>query len=427
MGFLDGFFGIFQTKQAKLEKKPEQPNHGASWNAPSGVKNPFPASLNAYAHHGYLYAAVNRVIEDLSALDLRLYQGKGKDAKEITDHALIDLLEQPSLQVDGFLFREQVTLDLILSGSCYILLLGPNEQPDSIIRLHPDEVKIVTDQTGIVGYEHTSSGSTVVYPPERVVTGRNASYAKGTKGLYGTGAIEPLNKELAADLNAQKLASQASSQGHPSVLIAPKDVTDIWPEETRRAISDRYNKLARSGGALTLSGTAEVTPLNLSPKDMEFQAVRTMAMQVISATIGVAPTILGLPSANYATARQSALVYWSIQQKRAKRIEIMLNQIAKLYGPDLYFKHDFSSVEVLQDLKNAQLERVVKLVELGIPVRKAMAFENIGEGLFEDEQQDSERFNLDEKSAGTIIKLFEAQERKATPLQEDVKKKSIEK
>jgi len=410
MGIFDSFYSIFKTRQAKIEEKPTKENHGSSWLNPNGVRNPYRAltALEAYGNHGYLYAAINRATEDLSALDLRLYRGKGRDAQEIFEHPFLDLIEQPSTAIDGFLFREQITLDLVLSGSCYVLLLGP-EIPVSMVRLHPDEVRVITNEMGLVGYEHTSNGQAVIYPPDRILTARNASYSTGPKSLYGTGSVEPLARELNADLNAQNLASQSSSQGHPDVLISPKDITDIWPEETRRNISDRYNKLAKAGGAMVLSGASEIKPLNLSPKDMEFATVRKTAMEVISACIGTPPSVLGLPAANYATSRQQAINYWQVQQKRARRIDIMLTKLARLWDRNLYVKHDFGTVHELQDIRKSQLERIQMHIMNGMSPEAAYEYEGLGNApISSDAQPDEPDFEvIDQGAEQTIVRLFE--------------------
>ena len=81
---------IFNTKAAKIESKPTKENHGASYNS-GGVKNPFSpmTALEAYANHGYLYAAINRACEDLASLPIKLIKGKGERAKEVLDHPVL--------------------------------------------------------------------------------------------------------------------------------------------------------------------------------------------------------------------------------------------------------------------------------------------------------------------------------------------------
>jgi len=379
--FITLWNAIIGKSYGQVVDKPKEVNRGANWASAGGVRDTYSAgkSLLAYGLHGYTHAGVKRASQDLSALPLKLVRGYGERAVEVMEHPVIDLLRQPSLDIDEFLFREQITTDIILCGNCYILLLGTmDDRPVSMVRLHPNEVRIVTDpKEGIVGYEHNSSGSVVVYPPNRIIHGRTASYADGAQQIYGTGSIEALSKEIDADLNAQKLASEASQKGRPDVLLSPKEDGDIWPAETRRQILDQYMGLAKQGGALVLSGQVEVSPLQLSPREMEFQASRTMARESISAVLGVPPSILGLPTANYALGRQQAIEYWSNQVKRGKRIALLFTRIARLWDEELHFEHDYSDVEALQSVRDSKLLRIEKHIFNGISPQTAYAYEGL--------------------------------------------------
>lgn len=378
--FVRLYNAIINKSYAKQIEKPKEENRGASWNSAGGVNNTFSAqvSMDAFGIHGYTHAGVKRLSQDLSALPLRLIKGYGDQAVEVMDHPVLDLLRMPTTDIDEFLFREQITIDLVLSGNCYILLLGSSDRPVSMVRLHPEEVRIVTDpQKGLVGYEHNSSGSVVMYPSDRIIHGKNASYQKGPQALYGTGAIQPLARELDADLNSQKLVSEATAKGRPDVLLSPKEDGDIWNKEVRRQILDQYKGMQKSGGAMVMSGQVQIDMLQLSPRDMEFQASRTFARESISAVLGVPPSILGLPTANYALGRQQAVEYWSNQIKRGKRIGLLFTRIARLWEDDLHFEHDYTEVEALQSVRDAKLLRVEKHVFLGIAPEVAYATEGL--------------------------------------------------
>jgi len=361
--------------------RPKEENRGAAWAAPAGVRPTYSqgASLAAYGIHGYTHAAAKRSAQDLAALPIKLLKGKGANTEEIGESDVLDLLDQPNSKESGFMFRESLLTDLMLAGNCYILLLGPRDnRPLSLVRLHPDEVRIVTDpKMGITGYEHNSSGSVVLYPPERVIHGKNYSYAKGAQSVYGCGAVEALSREIDADLNAQKLASDASAKGRPDILLYPKEDGDIWPSETRRQIADQYSGLASEGGALVLSGQVEVRELQLSPREMEFEASRRMARESISAVMGVPPTILGLPSANYALGRQQAINYWTVQIKKGKQFGELLTLIAQRFNPDYRIEHDYSGVEALQSVRTEQLNRVQMHILNGIDPQAAYAAEGL--------------------------------------------------
>lgn len=366
---------------AKQIDKPKEENRGASWNSAGGVRNTFSAqvSMDAYGIHGYTHAGVKRLSQDLAALPLRLIKGYGEQAKEIMNHPVLDLLRMPTTDIDEYLFREQVCTDLTLCGNVFILLLGSSDRPVSMVRLHPEEVRIVTDpKQGLIGYEHNSSGSTVMYPPNRIIHGKNASYQKGPQALYGTGAIQPLARELDADLNSQKLVSEATQKGRPDVLLSPKEDGDIWNKEVRRQILDQYSGMQKSGGAMVLSGQVNVDLLQLSPREMEFQASRKYARESVSAVLGIPPSVLGIPdTANYATARSQAIEYWSNQIKRGKRIGLLFTRIARLWEDDLHFEHDYSEVEALQSVRDAKLLRVEKHIFNGISPEVAYAAEGL--------------------------------------------------
>ena len=382
MSYWTNLWGAFVGKSyAKEIEKPLDVNRGASWQSAGGVKPTFNqgSALLAYGVHAYTNAAVSRISSDLAALPLKLYRGRGSSKVQIESHPVLDLMENPSSDMSGYLLRAQLVTDLLLSGNCYILILGQSDnKPTSLLRLHPDETKIVTDQkVGLIGYEHSSSGSVVQYPPDRVLHGKNISYAKGAQQVYGCGATEALAREIDADLNSQKLASEASSKGRPDILIYPKEDGDIWPAELRRQILDNYTGMAKQGGAMILSGQCEIRELKLSPREMEFEASRRMARESISALLGCPPTVLGLPSANFATARQQNITYWQNQIKKAHQMAQLYTKVAQLFDQSIYFEHDFSGVEALQETRNLQLQRIEKHIFNGIEPRAAYAAEGM--------------------------------------------------
>jgi len=365
---------------AKPVEKPERPAHGADWARSQGAANPYPVklSMSAFASHGYVYAAVSRASQDLAALPIKLIRGKGENSEIIEEHPFLDLMDQPSTYKDGFSFREQLIVDLMLSGGCYVLLAGSTDVPTSLFRLHPEQTKIITDPVvGIKGFEFTDSGTAVEYPIDRVVYAQSASWGAGVDSLYGLGGVQPLQREISADISAQKLAADSAKKGRPDVLISPADEADIWDYEQRRAILDAYRGMSSEGGAMVLSGQVNVEPLQVSPRDLEFQAVRDYTRQAISAVFGVPPSVLGDNSANFAVSRQQAQNYWEVQTKRGKRLSFLLTQIAKRFDSQFRVEVDYSGVEALQDIRNAQLDRITKHILNGMDAGDAYTYEGM--------------------------------------------------
>lgn len=365
---------------AKPVEKPERPAHGADWSRSQGAPNPYPAKLSmaAFASHGYVYAAVSRASQDLAALPIKLIRGKGQASEIVEEHPFLDLMDQPSTYKDGFSFREQLIVDLMLSGGCYVLLAGSTDVPTSLFRLHPEQTKIITDPVvGIKGFEFEDSGAVVEYGIDRVVYAQSASWAGGVNALYGVGGVQPLQREISADISAQKLASDSAKKGRPDILISPADEADIWDYEQRRAILDAYRGMSSEGGAMVLSGQVKIDPLQVSPRDLEFKSVRDFTRQAISAVFGVPPSVLGDNSANFAVSRQQAQNYWEVQTKRGKRLSFLLTQIARRFDKDLRVEIDYSGVEALQDIRNAQLDRITKHILNGMDAGEAYQYEGM--------------------------------------------------
>lgn len=371
---------------AKPVKNPKAPEHGASWDTANGVSPNFNLreSMAVYARHAYTHACVSKSAVDISSLPLKLLSGKGSAATEIEDSPVLDLFAQPNTTTDGFLFREQFIVDLLMTGNAYILIVGAMTRPTSLFRLHPQSVKIVPDKLKMVrAYQYQDGGETVEYPPERVIHIRSASWDTGASGeLYGIGLVEALNEELSADLHAQRLASNVSRQGRPDVLLSPADPADIWDRRRRQEITSAYKGMTEQGGAMALSGQIKVETLNLTPRDIEFESLRRMVRENISAVTGVPSSVLGLPDANYATARQSDIVYWTNQQQRARKLEQALTRVARMFNSNYRIELDFSGIDALQSIRSEKLDRITLHMDNGMTAEEAYAYENLKDSPF---------------------------------------------
>lgn len=386
-GWLTRFIPSFISRYfGQVVENPESPEHGASWSTGNGVAPVFSPrqSMAVFGKHAYTHACVTRASQDIASLPIKLLRGQGEAQTEIDTHEVLDLFRQPSSITDGYLYREQFIVDLMMTGNVYTLIVGDLNKPTSLYRLHPENVRIIPDPVKMVqGYEYTDGGSTAIYPPERIIHIRNASWDNQSSGeLYGSGIVEALNEEITADINAQRMASSVSKQGRPDVLLSPADPADIWDRKRRLEIMQAYKQMTEHGGAMALSGQIQIEALNLSPRDLEFQALRSMVRQNISAVCGVPSTVLGLPDANYATARQATITYYEIQQKRARKLEQFMTMIAQMFDPDLYVEIDFSGVDALQAVRTEKLERIRIHIEAGMSASEAYAYEGLTDSPF---------------------------------------------
>ena len=340
-------------------------------------------SMSALAAFPWVQASVSAVADDLSMLPIRVTQGRGKDAEPIDDHPVLDLLDQPTSRMSGILMRRQLVTDLVLVGDAYLLVGMSGTDPAALIRLHPERVTVVPSADGQpAAYEYDEGGKVVRYGWDQVLHIRQVSWEDGPKGLYGNGAIRALANDLTTEKKAAELAANSADHGQPTGIFSPASEGDTWSQQQIAVMREAFDRrMSKQGAALFLGSGVTYQPLSWSPRDMEYQATRELVRQSVMASIGVPPTRIGLPSANYATAREQAKRYFESLKSKAALVDSALTRLARMFSDsaDVHVSHDFSGVEALQESRDARVSRVQSWWLMGIPLAEAAALEGFDE------------------------------------------------
>ena len=339
-------------------------------------------ALSAYAAFPWVYSCVDAISSDLSGLPLIAIRGTGANAERLESHPVLDLLGQPSTRVSAQLWRKQMICDYVLTGDAYSLIAGERE-PSALLRLIPQRVTVKPWSDGQPGsYLYDSGGKQRSYSWEEVIHIRSPSWEDDPSNLFGTGAVRPLDHDLRTELASIKSAEETAKTGRPSGIISPSEDGDRWSAEQVKRIRQAYSKqMSGKSGILILGGAARFDSLSLTPRDLEFSKQRQLTREATLATFSVPPTRVGLPTANYATSREQAKVYWQTLQARATFLDVELSRLAKLFpnSEDVRVVHDFSAVEALQESRSERVDRVRKWYDMGLPLADAAAFEGFEE------------------------------------------------
>ena len=365
--------------QKALTTRVNVPDHGAD-SAQEHARDPgFDQlhSMAAMARFAYVHAAASRRAADMASLPLKLYAGnpdRDPDAEEIPSHPMLDLMEHPNTEDTGEELRRQAAIDLMLPGNSYLLKVGavPGSPPTSLLRYHPDEVRIVPQRYGrrIKQYELGAGESVMCVDPDLVLHTRGPSWRPGAAGLYGQGNIEALSDELTTKLRARSHQMKLAGQGRPDVVLSPADDGETWTARDRDSIKEAWAKMSKGGGPLIMGGSAKADFLNLTPREMEYTQLDDRIISAIMASMQTPPILLGRPTANYATARQQDAVYWRGISHDSRLFDARWTVgLAWLYGEvngkKLYLRHDFAAVLPLQGERTAQVDRAHKHIAVG--------------------------------------------------------------
>jgi HK97 family phage portal protein len=335
------------------------------------------ASMYAISAFAWVRACVDVIATDLSGLPIVVTRGEGKTAQRVVVPELMRLLKKPTSAQRRVAWERQLIAQLLLSGNAYALRVGNKARPTSLPLLHPEGVRPIPGTFGFAdGFEWTPfGGAPVGYDADLVVHFALTQWQYGPQGLLGEGLIRALANDLAADLAASKLSASQSKQGRPIAVFSPSEGTMLTNEQ-RKAVVDAYTKIVSEGlAAMALPAEMDVEFPAYSLRDMEFTTQRTMTRDTILAAFGVPPSRIGLPTANYATAREQMAVYWQNLKGYAALLDDGLNSIGEGWGADLTTSHDFSGIAALQESLDARLNRVSTWVMLGADPAAAASYE----------------------------------------------------
>lgn len=361
------------------EIRPDQVSYGADY-ARGSVSAPaydVETAMSAYAAFPWVYAALLRASGDLAGLPLRVVQGRGKSAHVLDDHPLYDLLARPFVGWTGRQLRRQLYVDVRLTGNAVCAYVGVGRAV-SVLRLHPTRTTIEPDSK--LGAGHYIHDSTRRYAAEDIAHVRLPSWEDDPRGLWGAGAIQALHDDLTTDRRAARSASLLAKRARPDMIVSPSDSKVQWTDEFRKALKTKLDLLLSGGGTVVISGGAKIDLPSWRPRDIEFPALRQLVREAVLAVTGVPPHMVGLPTANYAQAREQTLVYWEMLRAYAADFEDALwNPLARRFGNDLSISHDLSGVDILQEARTARLARVQQWWLLGMEASAAAAYEGFSD------------------------------------------------
>lgn len=421
----DVYGGVLRAMGYRFEGAPaEMPKLGASAAPGAPTMEPI-VSLAAYAEFPWVRACIDAIGEDLSGLPLRLTRGKGPNAVVIESHPVLDLFATPTTTLDRVAWERQLITYWIPTGNAAILLVG-GSRPSSLALLHPELVRIVSDEVGqIAGVEYHSQAQGVrYYGPEAVQVLASPSWRANHESMVGEGAISALKYDLNAERNAVKLASRQAARGRPDVVLSPTEAGALIPKAARDEIASAYADFAgRNGAALVLSGAMKAEWPQYTLRDLEFADQRKLTRETVLAVLAVPPTRLGLPMANYATANQQERSYWQGLRARAALLDASYTRIARRFDPSLTLTHDFSQVPALQESRTERLERVHGWVSLGATPAEAAAYEGFADAPVDAEPEAEPVPEKEPAKAVSLALLFPSPEgaavKRALPATED--------
>lgn len=361
---------------------------GSDWVAGTATP-PLYSPLQALAgakSNPFLWAALLKVSDAAASLPIvALRDRQTPEGVETTrvQSAALELLRRPSPGVTGLRLRRQLMLDLQAAGNAVCIVLRAPGGAATMRRVHPGRVRIEPGPTGEPrAYLIGPSGEETYYEPSAILHMAMPTAEDGVYGMWGTGLVEVLRRDLLADQALADRARLNGAAGRPAAVLAPKG--DMGWDPVQRSTADiaiRAMMKANDGGVLTLSGDADLKPIGWAPREQDLPAQRTFVREQVMAVTSVPPTVMGLPGANFATAQQEAALFWGHVRDLCRLVDDALSALPYMLGesPDVRLAHDFSGVAELQPDRAERIAAVQTWVALGADPDDAAAYEGFAD------------------------------------------------
>jgi HK97 family phage portal protein len=271
------------------------------WSVPTvtGIQINQQSALNVSA----VLACVTMLAEDVAKLPWSIYHvSEGEGREEAKGHFLYDLLDQPNEWQNGFEFREQLQVGLILRGNGYaVKIRNGRGQVIKFVPVNPDWVALWEAPDGELFYRVTPSGlhlrAQLLNEPF-LIPFADMFHIRGfsTNGLLGASRIA-LTREAIALASAFEIqhARWMGQGARPSGMIAPKDKTLAEDVAKRLAatIRDHFTGLQNSGKLILAEEAMEFKPFSMTAADLEFIASRQFQLQEIARIFRIPPHMIG--------------------------------------------------------------------------------------------------------------------------------------
>ena len=250
-----------------------------------------------------VYRCVRMIAEAAGSVLLLLYEGD----EEIAEHALLDLIAQPSPDHTSADFLESWYGFLLVAGNAYVEAVGLSGTLRELHVLRPDRMKVIPGPDGWPeAYEYTAGGSTVRFDGGPVAGVRPILHVRlfhPVNDHYGMSPIEAAASAIdlhnaASGWNKALLDNAARPSGALVYAAQNGVMTGEQFARLKAELELSFQGAKNAGRPLLLEGGLDWKPLALSPKDMDFVEAKHAAAREIALALGVPPMLLGIPGDN---------------------------------------------------------------------------------------------------------------------------------
>lgn len=247
-------------------------------------------------------AAVTMLAEDVAKLPWALFRGKPDGSRvEETNHWLADLLQQPNAYQNGFEFREQLQISLVLRSNAYAVIARNGRGiPIKLIPVNPDWVALWEAPTGDIFFRVTPTGLHLMAELRDqpfLIPFADMLHIRGfsLNGLLGSSRIVLAREAIALALAQEQTSVRWMGQGaRPSgSFTTDQKLNEATAKRLLSDLKGYFGGLQNSGKLMLLEQGLKWQSHSMTAQEAEFVAARGFQIAEVARTFRVPPHMIG--------------------------------------------------------------------------------------------------------------------------------------
>tara|TARA_R110002051_G_scaffold49659_2_gene96844 strand:+ start:8514 stop:11015 length:2502 start_codon:yes stop_codon:yes gene_type:complete len=334
---------VFASAQIIARACSAQPIKLYSLQPKNGAKSLFPTqSLN---QHKSAFLRGGLESKPSTFVQRKAVQG---DMVEVFEHPILELLDNPSPEMDGYTLAVQRFLNLQITGNAYLhpIISETLGIPVELWNMQSDMVAIVPDgEMDLVDYyQYGQHPNVVEFRKDEVL---HEKQPNPSDPFYGRGWVSACIPAIDLLDSMDKYEQNVlDNQARPDWAIMVKEhLTDNQYERLMQQVERQLGGSNNRSRPFIFEGSTDAKPMNFSVNDLQFAQGEIRKVEVISAISGVPVTMLKANDPNLASAREGSLGFLRNTVRPYLTLdESFLNrQLLPLFGQyagDLFLAYD---------------------------------------------------------------------------------------
>lgn len=330
---------------------------------PPAVYDTAVASVKQYP---IVYGCISAISEAIAGLTVKVYEVKGGQEAEVTDHPFYQVFANPNPFQGSFEFMEQVQQSLDVTGNAFISIekvAGTFELyllPTKYMAIIPDPKKKIKE------YHYYINGQSIKYKPEEVI---HIKYNDIDDSYYGAPPLSAASDILTFEsYRIQFTNAFFKNSAIPAGILEGEQVLgDTMLKKLRGEWEKIHQGINNAHKVAVLQGGLKYKPLSSPIKDLDLGTLKRLSKEDIQTIFKIPDSVLGsMEGVGSNEGKEALAAFWRGSLiPRIARLESAINRGLKslMFGEGKQvFRFNLTEVEALSDDKESTARFVSQLV-----------------------------------------------------------------